>query len=254
MCGPMISETQQCALHTVEEILADTLAAPAHVAERAVIHGVAAVVPQVAYRAEIFRNDDRALATLLRRRLPRSALHAYHLIGCVSVDGVVLDIIVAEPADVRGTTASSHQSNLPSVVLASEDRVAADRLARHDVIAALVIADYTGRAREGEGGLSGVRKWRPPELVGAVSVGASLTIRSAIYSSLPPTVAGDVVAFPTLLSCFALCCAQIHLAARRCCIRYALHSGARDSSRESVRAACSSCWRFMRNMSSQLGV
>ena len=117
----------------MEEILAETLAAPAHVAERAVIHGVAAVVPQVAYRAEIFRNDDRALATLLRRRLPRSALHADHLIGCVSVDGVVLDLIVAEPADVRGTTASSHQSNLPSVVLASEDRVAADRLAHHDL-------------------------------------------------------------------------------------------------------------------------
>mmetsp|Transcript_8644 Transcript_8644/g.39309 ORF Transcript_8644/g.39309 Transcript_8644/m.39309 type:complete len:243 (+) Transcript_8644:1101-1829(+) len=60
--------------------------------------------------------------------------------------------------------------------------------------------------------------------------------------------------FSPFLSCFALCCAHIHLAASRCCIRYAFRSGASESSRESVRAACSSCWRFIRNMSSQLGV
>ena len=150
----------------MEEILADTLTAPAHVAERAVIQGVAAVVPQVAYRAEIFRNDDRALATLLRRRLPRSALHAYHLIGCVSVDGVVLDIIVAEPADVRGTTASSHQSNLPSVVLAPQDLFLANRLA-HIVPRALVVARQTGRAREGEGRLGGVRRRCGARLLGS---------------------------------------------------------------------------------------
>ena len=129
------------ALHAVEEILAEALAAPAHVAERAVIHVVAAVVPKVAHGAKVPRDDVPALAALLRRRLPRGALHADHLLGRVPIDGVVLSLVVAESADVRGAAARRHQSNLPGVVLATQNGVVAHRLAQHFVVAALVVTD-----------------------------------------------------------------------------------------------------------------
>mmetsp|Transcript_2286 Transcript_2286/g.10123 ORF Transcript_2286/g.10123 Transcript_2286/m.10123 type:complete len:317 (+) Transcript_2286:3928-4878(+) len=156
------------ALHAVEEILAETFAAPAHVAERAVIHVVAAVVPKVANGAKVPRDDAAALAALLRRRLPRAAPHADHLLGRVPIDGVILSLVVAEPADVRGAAAGGNQTNLPGVVLAPQDRFPANRLAQHDIVArALVVTRQTGRARERERRLGGVRRRRGARFLGS---------------------------------------------------------------------------------------
>ena len=156
------------ALHTVEEILAEALAAPAHVAERAVIHVVAAVVPKVANGAKVPRDDIAALAALLCRRLPRGAPHADHLLGRVPIDGVILGLVVAEPADVRGAAARGNQANLPGVMLAPQDLFPANRLAQHDIVArALVVTRQTGRARERERRLGGVRRRRGARLLGS---------------------------------------------------------------------------------------
>mmetsp|Transcript_10346 Transcript_10346/g.42814 ORF Transcript_10346/g.42814 Transcript_10346/m.42814 type:complete len:309 (-) Transcript_10346:2067-2993(-) len=154
------------ALHTVEEILAEALAAPAHVAERAVIRVVAAVVPKVANGAKVPRDDVAALAALLRRRLPRAAPHADHLFGRVPIDGVILSFVVAEPADVRGAAARGNQTSLPGVVLAPQDLSLANRLA-HIVARALVVTRQTGCARERERRLGGVRRRCGARLLGS---------------------------------------------------------------------------------------
>ena len=94
------------------------------------------------------------------------------------------------------------------------------------------------------------------------SVAVSFVAKS--LARFPPNASGFVndssarsaaaLLVPSSLFFLFLCCAQIQRAASRCCMRYALRSGASESSRESVRAEASSCCLFMRNMSSQLGV
>mmetsp|Transcript_7519 Transcript_7519/g.15302 ORF Transcript_7519/g.15302 Transcript_7519/m.15302 type:complete len:324 (-) Transcript_7519:158-1129(-) len=83
--------------HAVEHIHAQPLAAPAQVAEGAVVHGVRGVVViQVAHPAVVPRHGRLARHALLARRLLNAALHAHH--GGRGGHGVHGHLLVMAPA------------------------------------------------------------------------------------------------------------------------------------------------------------
>ena len=86
----------------MEEVYAQPLAPPAHIAEGAVVDAATGlIVKEVADVAVVARQAGAAAVAGTSHRLLHATHHAHHLGHSVAVHAVIADIIMAQPAGMQ---------------------------------------------------------------------------------------------------------------------------------------------------------
>lgn len=110
------------ALLAVEEIVPEAPALPADATVVAVVDALLwIIVPQLTLIAVIPSSDRAALATGLCRRLQGHTLHAQHIFGILTYNGMIARVIVAKAAWKDLLTAVRLQFDIALIMLAPKD-------------------------------------------------------------------------------------------------------------------------------------